>query len=256
MPPSEFTMIDFHTHILPAIDDGSRDESESCELLSRLERQGVDTVLLTPHYYGRDYSVPKFLERREKAFSALKSAYSGNIRLIKACEYNIATDVNSDFMSLVPLAIGNTSYILTELSFENEWGDRLFKRINSLQLCGLTPVIAHAELYPAVRKNPSLVARLIDGGCYIQINCGSVISSDPLVAALINGMQVHCLGSDTHNTTKRPPEYGRAIEMLSTSFGSQTAEGLNDNMNLILQGKPLSVRRGAAVKRTLFGKYK
>ena len=44
-------MTDQHTHILPGMDDGSRSPEMSLELLRAEAAQGVDTVILTPHYY-------------------------------------------------------------------------------------------------------------------------------------------------------------------------------------------------------------
>lgn len=44
-------MIDFHTHILPGIDDGAKSLEESLSLLKMEQEQGVDTIVLTPHYF-------------------------------------------------------------------------------------------------------------------------------------------------------------------------------------------------------------
>ena len=64
-------MIDWHSHILPGIDDGSRDVSESLALIEKLSEQGVDTVVATPHFYADDNSVDAFLEKRNKAYEAM-----------------------------------------------------------------------------------------------------------------------------------------------------------------------------------------
>ena len=58
--PKGKKMIDFHTHILPCIDDGARSLDESLALLQMLEEQGVDTVVFTPHYYGRKKGAEQF----------------------------------------------------------------------------------------------------------------------------------------------------------------------------------------------------
>ena len=67
-------MTDLHTHILPGVDDGAKAPEESLEML-RMERdQGVDTVVLTPHFY-RDRERPEhFLKRRRAAGEALRDA--------------------------------------------------------------------------------------------------------------------------------------------------------------------------------------
>ena len=60
-------MIDLHTHILPGIDDGSRDIDESMGLIAEEGRQGVSTIVVTPHFYAQEMSVKGFLERREES---------------------------------------------------------------------------------------------------------------------------------------------------------------------------------------------
>ena len=65
-------MIDFHTHILPMIDDGSGSVEESIWLLEEEARQGVDLVVLTPHYYAEENSPVEFLKRRYESWKALR----------------------------------------------------------------------------------------------------------------------------------------------------------------------------------------
>ena len=54
-------MTDAHTHILPAMDDGAKDLGTSLAMLRASREQGVDTVVLTPHYYPQKESVESFL---------------------------------------------------------------------------------------------------------------------------------------------------------------------------------------------------
>ena len=67
-------MIDFHTHIMREIDDGSSSEYESIQLLKMLKEQGVDKVLLTPHFYAYSSSAETFDELRESSLKALLEA--------------------------------------------------------------------------------------------------------------------------------------------------------------------------------------
>ena len=46
-------MVDFHSHILPGIDDGSASLEESIELLKREAEQGINHVVATPHFYAQ-----------------------------------------------------------------------------------------------------------------------------------------------------------------------------------------------------------
>ena len=65
-------MIDWHSHILPAMDDGSKDVAESISMLGMQTSQGVGTVIATPHFYANDETVAAFLKRRAEASEALK----------------------------------------------------------------------------------------------------------------------------------------------------------------------------------------
>ena len=66
-------MIDFHSHVLPGIDDGSSCEEESLDMLRIAKSQGVITMLATPHFYAQNNSVGHFLKDREKSFNKLKA---------------------------------------------------------------------------------------------------------------------------------------------------------------------------------------
>ncbi len=44
--------IDFHTHILPGIDDGSRNVEMSLRMLAAQREQQVDEIVATPHFYA------------------------------------------------------------------------------------------------------------------------------------------------------------------------------------------------------------
>ena len=71
-------MIDWHSHILPAMDDGSRCVEESIEMLDLLAEQGVSCVIATPHFLANEESVDRFLQRRRASYDALMQAVSEN----------------------------------------------------------------------------------------------------------------------------------------------------------------------------------
>ena len=65
-------MVDFHTHVLPRIDDGSGSTEESLSLLESLRSQGVDIVCATSHFYPAEQDPESFLRRRGKAWDRLR----------------------------------------------------------------------------------------------------------------------------------------------------------------------------------------
>ena len=66
-------MVDFHTHILPGMDDGAATVADSLAMLARLHDQGVDTVCLTSHFLQEEPSVEDFLRRRSAAWSTFSA---------------------------------------------------------------------------------------------------------------------------------------------------------------------------------------
>ena len=66
--------IDFHTHILPGMDDGAENESVSLQMLEMLKGQGIEIAVLTPHYYRDKNTVEEFLERRNASYNRLLQA--------------------------------------------------------------------------------------------------------------------------------------------------------------------------------------
>ena len=65
-------MIDFHSHILPAIDDGSKNVEESIVLLDMLKDQGIKTVVATPHFDVQRETPAAFIERRQESYEMLR----------------------------------------------------------------------------------------------------------------------------------------------------------------------------------------
>ena len=65
-------MTDFHTHILPGIDDGSKDMDMTEQMLEAEMQQGVSHIFATPHFYAHRRSVDSFLDRRSAAMDKVR----------------------------------------------------------------------------------------------------------------------------------------------------------------------------------------
>ena len=109
-------MIDFHTHILPGIDDGAKDVSVSAAMLEMEKEQGVNEIVLTPHYYGKFYSPRDFVRRRAAAYEKLLAVAAGEFFFTLGAEIHFS-DTLSVNAECRKLAIGDTRYALVELPF-------------------------------------------------------------------------------------------------------------------------------------------
>jgi len=70
-------LVDFHSHILPGVDDGSASIEESLKMLQAEAGQGITHVVATPHFYPRYDDPERFLERRNAASEALQQLTRG-----------------------------------------------------------------------------------------------------------------------------------------------------------------------------------
>jgi protein-tyrosine phosphatase len=108
---------------------------------------------------------------------------------------------------------------------------------------GLTPVIAHAERYPAVRECPDIVAEMRGWGAYIQVNCDPILGKSgkeeqEVVKYLIQNEMADLVSSDAHDMQRRSPRLNKCYGVLKKKFGKNTADKLLlDNAEVLIHGK-------------------
>ena len=94
-------MTDIHTHILPGIDDGAKDEKVSEEMLSALYAQGVRRVVFTPHYYGNHRSPQDFLKLRSEAYEKIKGVVPAGMQTALGAEVHFSETVAANADSVL-----------------------------------------------------------------------------------------------------------------------------------------------------------
>ncbi len=249
-------MIDIHTHILPHLDDGAQSVDISEQMLAMEKAQGVDCVVFTPHYYGK-YSPQQFLAMRKNALEELKETIPEGMEVRVGAEVHF-TGINVlDFDELCTLAIEGTKYILLEFPFTSEWSQLLMDTLAEfISDTGYTPIVAHIERYIEVLQNPSLVSRLVEMGCLIQVNAESFCRkiSKKFVFALLKHGLIHCIGTDAHDMKTRPPEYLQAKAAVEKAGCSAEWEKIQKNMKTIIRGGYVRVEVAKPVKKC-FGRY-
>ena len=250
-------MIDFHTHILPQIDDGAKSPEMSKKMLESEISQGVKTVLFTPHYYGKHSSPKRFLEKRNHALERLNAYLPMGIEVKCAAEVHF-TGVNMpDFEELSSLGIEGTKYILLEFPFTTVWHSTLFEKLDDfIYETGYTPIIAHVDRYREVQKKPALLTRLIEMGCLLQVNTQAFLDKKEkkLAFALLKRGMVHCLGKDAHDTENRAPTYAAAKVAVEAAGYATEWNKAQDNMSAILRGEQVYPEESKGIKK-MFGMY-
>ncbi len=197
-------MIDTHAHILPAIDDGARDLSESIEFIKTAAAQGVETIFATPHACDGVFNCTK--ENIIKACAGLNNALCAQGLLtivLPGAEIRVNHDIVMEYDKGNLLTLNNAdNWILLELP-DVFIANAVCLMIRQLRERGLTPIIAHAERNLMILKKPALIGDFIYNGAVIQITAASLIGdfgkfSMKAAKAMVSRDQVFCLGSDIH----------------------------------------------------------
>lgn len=232
-------MIDFHTHILPEVDDGSRSIDESLFMLNVLSNQKTKKVILTPHFYADDESVDDFLSRRNAAHERLmeKAPFDGP-KMVLGAEVKYYPGI-SRLQDLKKLRIEGTKFLLLEMPY-NSWTEHIITEVLDIASRGkITLVIAHFERYIPFVSN-EVLSRLINNGVLIQANAsffsGFIKSARAL--KLLKENRIHFIGSDCHNASDRAPNMNVAYRTIIKKLGENAAEEFfNYGNELFLQNQ-------------------
>lgn len=232
-------LTEMHCHILPNVDDGSKSVKMSLEMIEKLKAQGADTIVLTPHYYSNTISLEDFLKKRDTAFSNLTEALPENSPLLIPAAEVYISDYLFNYENLDSLCIGKSRYVLMEHRFTCDFGSDTMGRLNNLE-CDyrIKPVLAHIERYDALMDDQGLLEEYIDMGCLTQVNINSFADAHKktrkkLFKYLEHGL-IHLIGSDCHNTDRRPPDYEKGVNEIIKKYGNAPIEDFERNAkNLI-----------------------
>ncbi len=215
-------MIDWHSHILPGMDDGSKSVEQSAELLGMLSEQGIRTVVATPHYYANDESVRDFLERRSKALLKLESELCGSFpEILLGAEVRFYHGI-SRMQELKGLCVQGSRLLLLEMP-ESTWTEYTVRELTELSgVREIKVVLAHIERYLG-HQNAAIWERLRDSGIMMQANASffNSIATRRKALSLLKNQKIHFIGSDCHNTVHRPPDIGRAYGIIQKKFSDE-----------------------------------
>lgn len=222
-------IIDFHTHILPKVDDGSKSIEESLSMLKMLRRQEVSIVIATPHFYPSKMSIEDFLVNRNNAYCHLKEKVVSDIpEIILGAEVYYFPGMGK-CEELYKLAIGNTRLILVELPF-HKWDSQVMEDIELIESnLKLKVIIAHLDRYFHIKQNQNYISELFDSDFTIQLNLQSFSSffTGRKLFGYIKKYDNIILGSDCHNMETRKPNWVDAIPLIKKKCGIVFIDKIN-----------------------------
>lgn len=237
-------MVDIHCHILPDVDDGAEDLTESLEMARLAADCGVTELAATPHFRG-DYPDEKRFQLLCRRFRQLENALQQAqipLKLHLGAEI-LCTGQTVDLAWAGQLpTLGNTRYVLCEFPFDAP-GSYMDEILSGIAEAGLRPVVAHPERYAAIQKDPRRVRRWFHRGYVIQVNKGSVLGAfgirpQSVAQWLLENGSVHILASDAHSAQRRTTDLSRLHDWLLNRYSPGYAR-------LLLEENPRRLLRGA-----------
>ena len=142
----EKKIIDFHAHILPGADHGSKDTNTTKSQLELLKKAGVEAVVATPHFYPQNDNVESFLDRRKACTEELLTIVGERPEIYLGAEVLVCAGIDH-MPGLERLCIEGTDVILLEMPFSS-WRDEHIEAVGKISRSGLTVVMAHIDRYP------------------------------------------------------------------------------------------------------------
>ena len=201
-------MIDFLNHILPNVDDGSKNMDMTISMLRTAYNQGINKIVNTIHLQhpkmeGKNTSF-KYIENIKKEVLNRAKLEGIDVEIVLAAEIyylpNLCDLIDNPLATINKYMLIEFPMIIIPPDFENTF----FK----LRLKGITPILAHPERYRSFQEDVGRLKKLIDMGVVFQIDAGSLLGhfgkkTKNIAFRMLSEGYCHLIGSDAHNNAKR-----------------------------------------------------
>lgn len=237
--------IDIHSHILPGLDDGSKSMEETKRMLETASREGIRTIIATPHYCeGRRVPSLTIMEETiQKVRDCIVKDYP-KMDIYLGCEIYYSHEIIHLLKEKQLLTMAGSKYILVEFSPVSEF-KYMKSGLRELLQEGYWPVLAHVERYRNILNHIDFVQELIDMGVYIQVNAESVTGGlgrtiKRFVKKLLKYNLLHFIGTDAHGDKIRTPQISQCIRYITKKYSdSYVKELFVDNPSKIFKNEYL-----------------
>ena len=252
-------MIDFHNHILPKADDGAKTMEESIQMLRFAQEQGITDVVNTIHFQhpkmeGMNTDFDYVCSLRDKLLKEMKKEdININIHLGAEVFFNFNL---LDLLDNPLITFCNGKYMLVEFQ-THQFPKDFDKHLYDLAMSGVTPIIAHPERYKPVQDNIEIIEKLINSGCIIQIDAGSILghfgkNCKASAETMLKRNMVHILGSDSHGTGIRNFCLKESIKEIQKNVDYDITSLVTKNPQSIIRGETIEIPEVVSLKKQNF----
>lgn len=223
-------IIDLHSHILPGIDDGAVNMTETLQMLRNAVASDVQAIAATPHCnvsgFCRNHYDSSMKELLQSVRQRAKEE-SLPLQIISGMEARAGEELPELLQAGKVLTLNASRYLLTELptNAPPDYCENMLQRILTLSY---VPLIAHPERYRCICYDPEIAGIWLDMGCHLQLTGASVLGkfgAEPKRAAefLLRNDMVACIASDAHGVEYRTNFLGDVYSYISLHYSSRYA---------------------------------
>lgn len=256
-------MVDLHCHLLPGIDDGSKNMTVSLRLAKETIQNGVTHALLTPHHMnGRYLNHKQDVIRRTQEFQEELDKHNIHLTVFPGQEVRINGQlIEALDKDDILFADEGGRYMLLEFP-DNDVPYYTNQIIFELQQRGIVPIIVHSERNTRIMDEPDLLYKLLEKGCLSQITASSYVGTfgkkvERFSKNLIAAGQGYVFASDAHDLPGRKYEMRQAFKKLSHEFNLDLSREYNDNARAIINGDKITFHQIRKINqhKKLFGLF-
>ena len=223
------SVIDFHSHILPGIDDGSRNVQTSIDMLRMCREHGVDTMIATPHFYADSNRVERFVENRQRAYEKVVAQDADIPHIMMGAEVAFFAGI-SRAEKADALTIEGTDIMLLEMPFVT-WSDSVVQEVRDLiEKRHFHIILAHIERFLKIPGNRSYVEQVLELPLTVQVNAETLLDfrQRGRMFRMFRQGRAHILGSDCHGMHHRMPNLWLGRDALENKLGHDFIENMDE----------------------------
>lgn len=234
-------MIDFHSHILPGIDDGAKDLEDSKKIIKEARNAGVEKIISTSHYALDCFESPEY-KRKELIEQLKEELEEGDPEIVLGSEIFLTYNVLELLQEFKASTINGTKYILFELPLRGYFNN-LKDLLNKVKGSEYKLVLAHPERYGMIHSNFDLLYELKDLGVLMQCNYGSILGlygmkTKSVMKKMLKEDLVDFLGTDVHKPDTIYPKLPKALKKISKIIDEDRLDDLtHTNAAMLLAGE-------------------
>jgi protein-tyrosine phosphatase len=238
-------MVDIHHHLLPGLDDGSKDFETSIAMAKMAAADGITHIVATPHANSRYTFDPAVNAAQVEALQKALAAEGIAIAVGSGCDFHLSYEnLQHAYREPRRFTINGRGYLLVELpdySIPRQLDDSFYE----LRVAGIEPILTHPERNPVLQKDTSRMEEWIRQGMLIQVTTSSVLGQMGSVAErmahrMLANRWVHFLATDAHNLKGRPPQMRAAYELVAKKYGKAYADRICvENPLAVFEGRDM-----------------